>query len=532
MFRNFLISAFIFSLFISLNAGEIHDAVKRGNINRVKELLSEDPGLLNSKDQKGFTPLHTAVTAGKPDILMYLIEKGADLNLKNKNGLSPLFTALDRGKNNIAVVLIEHGADVNIKGYGGSTLLHMAARGGSKELARMLIDKGININETDRSGNTALHNVFETNSLSRERIELVKMMIGKGADINAKNREGGTPLIIALQKRFSEAAEYMIENNNTFAALPDGKSVLHWAASAGKNDIIEKLLENGVDVNEKTPDGNTALYYARKYGNIKTADILLKYSAEPVNVNELPGLKKDVNINEAVIWHTGHSGWVVKTKDHILVFDYAYGLWEKEKGEGKEFLSDGYLDPGFIKDLDTYVFVTHFHYDHYDKEILNWGKTVKNINYIFGWNVGNAPGYHCLEPRERKSIGDVEVITMNAEHPGVGFLVRVDGLVLYHSGDHGMDRSRLGKRYTDEIDYLAGQISKIDIAFVPVVFEKGVLYTVEKLSPNVLFPMHKWGNEYIYADFMQRNSGKYLNTRIISAEFRGQRFFYDDGAVK
>jgi len=41
----------------SLWAGEIHDAAKAGDLNKVKKLIESDPALLDSKDDMDFTPL-------------------------------------------------------------------------------------------------------------------------------------------------------------------------------------------------------------------------------------------------------------------------------------------------------------------------------------------------------------------------------------------------------------------------------------------------------------------------------------------
>ena len=528
----------IISVFtLDLYSQEIHNASKQGNIEKLKTILSENPGLLDAEDSKGFTPVHSAVVGGKEDVVKFLIDKGADLNIRNKNGLTPVFTAIDRGRNNIAKVLIENGADINIKGYRGSTLLHMAARGGDSGLAQVLLDKGAKINVRDSRGNTPLHMAFESNQLENRRFGLIKMLVDNGADVNAKNSAGSTPFILTVQKNFSEIALYMIEKSkDKMEVFPNGKSLLHWAASAGKTDLVETLLKNGADKNENTADGKTPLYYAVKYGNKETIDILNKYGADRSSIDEnnpvLPEINTPLDIGEAVIWHTGHSGWVVKTRNYLLIFDYAFDLWKSDKGNPDVFLSNGYLDPGKIRKFDTYVFVTHFHGDHYDKSIHEWEKTVDNINYIFGWPSGKGENCLIIEPRGTGSIGNIEIYTINAEHPGVGFLVKADGLTIYHAGDHGIDRRRLGKRYTDEIDYLSSIENKINIAFIPVVFEKGIHYTIEKLNLGVLFPMHSWGREHQYTDFVMRNSGKYLNTQIAAAEFRGQRFFYKNTRIR
>ena len=44
----------------NLHAGEIHETVKAGDLDKVQTLIEADPTLLESKDQWDHTPLHIA----------------------------------------------------------------------------------------------------------------------------------------------------------------------------------------------------------------------------------------------------------------------------------------------------------------------------------------------------------------------------------------------------------------------------------------------------------------------------------------
>ncbi len=86
---------------------------------------------------------------------------------------------------------------------------------------------------------------------------------------------------------------------------------------------------------------------------------------------------------EASVWYLGHSGWAVKTKNHLLIFDYSpMGSKSTELS-----ISNGYVIPSEIKDQNVFVFVSHAHADHYDPEILDWENSIENITYIFGWKL-------------------------------------------------------------------------------------------------------------------------------------------------
>ena len=52
-----LFALFIFCI-LSLNAGDIHEAVKSNDFDRVKQLISDNPDLIHSLDEFKRTPLH------------------------------------------------------------------------------------------------------------------------------------------------------------------------------------------------------------------------------------------------------------------------------------------------------------------------------------------------------------------------------------------------------------------------------------------------------------------------------------------
>ena len=58
----------------------VHDAASKGDVSRVKALLKAEPGLLNTADEDGATPLHWAASTGQKAVVEVLIEHKADVN--------------------------------------------------------------------------------------------------------------------------------------------------------------------------------------------------------------------------------------------------------------------------------------------------------------------------------------------------------------------------------------------------------------------------------------------------------------------
>lgn len=242
----------------------------------------------------------------------------------------------------------------------------------------------------------------------------------------------------------------------------------------------------------------------------------------------VPG--KELKEKEAEIWYLGHSGWAIKTKKNLLIFDY-WGHGSKVKNPVLSFESEN---------KDVYVFVSHNHSDHFDPVIYEWEKACENIHYIFGWKVSPDQKTTSLEPREKIMVKNLEILTIKSTDKGVGFLVNVDGLVIFHAGDHENGEG-IWDAYADEIDFLSQNVKSIDLAFIPVARDKGKwwdysnkgsFYLIEKLQPRVLFPMHALGQEQFYKEFAAEAARKNYRTTICCAEKLGDRFFYyDDGII-
>src|SRR5207244_3090900 len=97
-----------------------------------------------------------------------------------------------------------------------------------------------------------------------------------------------------------------------------------------------------------------------------------------------------------------NSGWLVRTADHVLVFDYVDAI------PGVDALPTGAaLKPEDLDGRRAVVFVSHGHIDHYSPAIAEWAKQRPTIRYVVGWPEAHLPGAHVMKPREEWSPGDL-----------------------------------------------------------------------------------------------------------------------------
>ncbi|MDI6603445.1 MAG: MBL fold metallo-hydrolase [Patescibacteria group bacterium] len=235
--------------------------------------------------------------------------------------------------------------------------------------------------------------------------------------------------------------------------------------------------------------------------------------------------EKDLEEKQAIIRYLGHSGWALQTKNHFLIFDYV----ESEKNSHNKVVNLSEL-----KEKKVSVFISHEHADHYSPAIFNWSQITKNINYILGWKADAEHSCVCIAPREEKRINGLEILTIKSTDAGVGFLVKVDSLVIFHGGDHAYWGGSINS-FAQEIDYLADAEDEFDIVFLALAtgtgqrsesLTKGIYYAIEKLQPKVMFPMHAGGREYLYKEFVQEAQKKKFRTQVCYSLGREHEFVY------
>ena len=92
MKKTILITGLVLLAVMTINAQEIFDAVRNGDMAKVKVLIEGYPQLVKARNARQSTPLHVAVDVDNEPITRYLIEKGADISALNSGQLTPLFS--------------------------------------------------------------------------------------------------------------------------------------------------------------------------------------------------------------------------------------------------------------------------------------------------------------------------------------------------------------------------------------------------------------------------------------------------------
>ncbi|CAD7694970.1 unnamed protein product [Ostreobium quekettii] len=132
-------------------------AAKRGSLATARVLLAAGADPDACCDQFGDRPLHQATETDSHEIVLALIEAGANISARDSDGDTALGDAAIFNAARSAEVLIEAGADVDSKQDDGYTALHLAALDGNVEVADVLIAADADVNVGNVTGATPLH---------------------------------------------------------------------------------------------------------------------------------------------------------------------------------------------------------------------------------------------------------------------------------------------------------------------------------------------------------------------------------------
>jgi uncharacterized protein len=136
----------------------VFEAATFGDLDRVTELLAEDPALVDAMSGDGFTPLHLAAFFGQTDAVRLLLARGAAVDLNGTGWMTgtPLHAGASGSHADVVRVLLAAGADPNNRQRHGYTPLHAAAANGDLQSVELLLDAGADPTATNDAGETAL----------------------------------------------------------------------------------------------------------------------------------------------------------------------------------------------------------------------------------------------------------------------------------------------------------------------------------------------------------------------------------------
>jgi ankyrin repeat protein len=242
---------------------ELFRACAAGDVNRLRELLKNDPDLVQERNAQGSTCLHQA--ARHPDALRLLIEHGADPNVRDVgDNASPLHFAAANGHLESVRILLDAGADVHGAGdVHDGEVIGWAARQGNEAVVNLLLERG------------ARHHIFSAMALND--LDLVEKLVEEHPE--------------CLSRRRSRFENRQTPLHAAFAP-PDG---IGWLSGQPNYVMLELLIALGADLEAKDDKGRTPLAVAILRGDREAMRVLKTAGAEEPRELQVPGFPNRIS---------------------------------------------------------------------------------------------------------------------------------------------------------------------------------------------------------------------------------------------
>ncbi|SIP96161.1 hypothetical protein SAMN05880574_10318 [Chryseobacterium sp. RU37D] len=158
-------------VFAQEKAKSIFDIARTGTVAEVKELMKQNPDIINQTNENGFSPLILACYRENIAVAEFLIEKVKDVNYGITQG-SALTASVFKGNKGLTKKLLANGANANLADSNGVTPLIYAVQLQDKDLVKILLENNANKDLADKQGKTAFE--YAIFSKNHEIINLLK----------------------------------------------------------------------------------------------------------------------------------------------------------------------------------------------------------------------------------------------------------------------------------------------------------------------------------------------------------------------
>jgi ankyrin repeat protein len=578
-----------------VQAQDIHAAAEAGDLAQVSEILATHIDLLSAQNEQGLTPLHLAARRGHSEVVELLLDRGAELEQTDDRGFTALLYAASSRSLDLVRLLVDRGADVGVvaamppvREVDGRTNIattvneaigisaadvafqhevrrgesemtrYLVSRGapfdanapvmrgmgkldfaippGNLDMIRLLIELGVDVNAETAYPLSPLFN-----AAYGDKPEIVELLLDAGANVNAPSYEGNPPIGGAVLRGHGDIVGLLLDRGAgvDFVQQRTGRNLLHLAVLSGGLGVVEQLLSRGVPLDDRDNDGRTPLDYAARYGHSSVYGRLIERGATAsddmeTRLGRSPHLARGLTEGEAVAWYLNHRGWAIKTSEHFLVFDAEeFGVTRPTDPS----LANGFLTPGEIGDQNVVALYTAYHGEIGEPAYIHEIEpSLPRVTYVHNagdrWRGSESTIY--LSPRDQKWVGDIEAVTVPVTETmtSLGYLVKVDGLVLYYAGFRAED----GEKFRHEVDFLAQHTDRVDLAFLqwvgPDEEENEVRQFVEQFDPRAVLILSPDRREERFPEMVDRLRAWGFQGEVFTAANAGDEFVFEPQRVE
>ena len=205
----------------------------------LEALLTDNPDLIDSQDDLGYTMIAVACESGRVGNVKYLLKKEANPRICNNEGESALTIAASNDNVELLKTLLKDNPDIIYsQDDPGYTMIAVACESGRVENVKYLLKQGANPRICNNKGKSAL-----TIAASKDNVALLETLLAHtNSEINHKDKQGLTMITSACANGRVENVKYLLKQGaDPRICNNEGESALTIAASKDDVALLEAL---------------------------------------------------------------------------------------------------------------------------------------------------------------------------------------------------------------------------------------------------------------------------------------------------
>ena len=258
----------------------LHNAAHQGDVKMVSRLL-HCGAKVNARDNTRRTPLHEVAEMGHVSVAKLLLEKGAKVNVRDKWKCTPLHQAvawkqarmvqlllqydakatggtllqdvmnMDVIKEDVIIKLIQRGADVNATDMTGQTPMHTAVKYGRLHIVWLLMEAGADLNKVSRGMMDRNH----ANALTNARHQLLPLGMAHLL------QDGWSPLRMAQKYKHFDLVVWLVNCGANIVVCDSTGRFPHHKATTQRNcpSLHHVLAHPNCPIDIRDVDDKTAI---------------------------------------------------------------------------------------------------------------------------------------------------------------------------------------------------------------------------------------------------------------------------------
>lgn len=253
------------------NYTALHVAVELNNHQMVIVLLNSGADVNAIIEDTGITPLHISIQNNNREIFYLLLQNNANFQIKTKEGKNILHLAVENDWPELVLEFIPRGINVNDQTINGETLLFIAVEMGEEDLVENLLRYNADVNIVNSQKESPLHVAAEFN------IDIVKILLNNNAKIDLVNLNSETPLCISVKNNNPEIVAELLKFKPSIQDISN-KYAFSYALKNWKNylNIVNLLFEYGFEITAEDIKDPKIVTFSISEGYINLSEYLLQ----------------------------------------------------------------------------------------------------------------------------------------------------------------------------------------------------------------------------------------------------------------